>query len=337
MVSKTEMNYLVALNAASQGSTMSLLQRNGNHLDPKPLEKLEKFITGGASNHAAIQGAVFSQILGKFLVYNENSLRIADLAGKTDNLYPQELNNGESLANVNRGKKQVYLYKNMVYFMTSSPPGFTGIDLETLVPLDEIYPLESFDSALEFTFLGKDQHYQQMKFSYHFNSDTISNPKFFYCTRNLKVTEYDINADGKRCRKGESYFLPSQYEWNPSSFAVHPVYLAWSEMGPKTSRRICVVKRRDIKSVFTTELTAEGNGIQELVFVDGKHHTFVFAIGAFSYLYSFSINKGSIQQVSQPFKVGNYQILGSQFYRRQDKWVFLIFGDYIFTEVFLKI
>lgn len=251
----TEADYLVCLRNTHQGGNFSLLKRNDNRLSSSALEKVHKSLAGGGQQ-ISVQSAHYCQRLEKYLIAAQDTVHMIDLNnGKTEVLLPNNSDEDGLRLSPSAGK-QVLLHKNMIYFLTSTPFGISGIDLETRVPLEEIYPLETSVTMLAFTMLGKEQHYQQMKHSYDSNTGVVKNPKIFYCATNLKVTEFDINADGKRLKKNESYFLQSGHMegWNNNAFAVHPRYMAWSENSNSGKRRVSVSNRRDLKQVSRVEL-----------------------------------------------------------------------------------
>ena len=253
---ETEADYLVCLRNTHQGGNFSLLRRNDNRLSSTALEKVHKSLAGGGQQ-ISVQSAHYCPRLDKYLITAQDTVHMIDLNnGKTEVLLPNNCEE-EGLQLSPSAGKQILLHKNMIYFLTSCPFGISGIDLETRTALEEIYPLESSVTMLAFTILGKEQHYQQMKHSYDSNTGVVKNPKIFYCATNLKVTEFDINADGKRLKKNESYFLQSGHmqSWNNTAFAVHPRYMAWSEHKNSGHRRVSVSNRRDLKQVSRVEIS----------------------------------------------------------------------------------
>jgi hypothetical protein len=249
IINDNEVNYLVCLKQTHSGSQIYLMNREGNKLTNTSLELMYKGLMSPDQPHGTIKSTKFVPSLQKYLVYNHMSIKLAETSGKVENLFPASHEADQSLWLPDGSAKHVCYFKNIVYFMTHSPPGFTGVDLETRAPLEETYPLDSTSSVLAFTLLGQEQDYQQMKYSFYFNNGMVANPKIFYCTRQLKVTEFDINADGKRLRKTDSYFLQSDPDWNPTAFAVHPRYFGWCASKLNVHRKIYISTRRDLKQV----------------------------------------------------------------------------------------
>ena len=133
----TEADYLVCLRNTHHGGNFSLLKRNDNRLSSTALEKVHKSLAGGGQQ-ISVQSAHYCQRLEKYLIAAQDTVHMIDLNnGKTEVLLPNNSDEDGLRLSPSAGK-QVLLHKNMIYFLTSTPFGISGIDLETRVPLEEI-------------------------------------------------------------------------------------------------------------------------------------------------------------------------------------------------------